>query len=222
MPLVTAASVFASARTYLNDASAAVYTDAVLLPYLKEAYEHGRNEQALKGLPNAYKTSVQVVTIGAVVFPTVSDLLVPIKMEERANGSSDLYDPMTETTWDPNATQTTSLNFWDWRNQTINFLGATTDRQVRLYYMGDMDPTGLTTGSVNLLGNVRSFLGAKVAAFAHEFIQQNTTLAQAANQIAEEQLKKIIAIQIKNRQALPIRMRGFEAYPRYWGTSRSS
>lgn len=221
MPLITAAQVFASARTYLNDPSATIWTDALLLPYLQEAYEYGRNEQALKQLPNAYKTDVRTITAGSVTYtPLPSDLLIPIKVEERTPGSIDPYDPMTQTVWDPNETQVDTLRSWNWRNQAINFLGATANREVRIYYMGDMDPTGLLVGSTNLLGNIRVFLGAKVAALVQAFALQNITQARIADDVAEQQLKKILQVQSNARQAVPIRMKPHISYPRYWGQFR--
>ncbi len=221
MPLVAASEVFNSARVYLNDPNATLWTDALLLPYLKEAYEYARNAQALLGLPNSYKTSVQTVAASAVILPTLpTDLLLPIRLEERLLGSTDPYDPMIETVWDPNQLQTSSLNFWNWRNQIINFLGTlagSPSRQVRMYYLGDMDPTSITTGTIDLLGNVRIFLGAKIAALVQTFALQNLTQAQLADSIAEIQLKMMMDIQIKNRQALPTRQKPFRAYPRHWG-----
>lgn len=221
MPLVTAAQVFASARVYLNDPNATQWTDAKLNPYLIEAYEYGRNAQALVGLPSSYKVDVETISAGVTTLPSPpSDLLLPIRLEERPSGSTDPYDPMQETVWDPNQLQTSSLNFWDWRNQIVNFLGTlagSPDVQVRMYYLGDMNPTGVTTSSTDLLGNIKIFLGAKVAALVHTFALQNLTQAQISDSVAETQLKMILDVQVKNRQALPVRQRPFRAYPRYWG-----
>lgn len=221
MPLVTASAVFNGARTYLNDVNGTVWTDTNLLPYLIEAYEYGRNSQAVKGLPNAFKTDEQTITAGTVVYPLIPDLLIPVKVEERAAGEDPSFRVlMTETIWDPTLEPTENLNYWNWRNQDINFLGALTDRVVTVSYMGDMDPTGLTTGSTSLLGNVKSFLSAKTAALVHSLANQNMTQAQICDDIAEKELGKILAVQSKARQAVPGRFRPHVAYPRTWGRFR--
>lgn len=222
MPDITAGEVFNSARVYLNDPNTTLWTDARLLPYLKEAYEYGRNEQASKDLPNSYKTDTQTVVAGQTTLATPpSDLLLPIKLAERTPGTTDPFVPMSEAVWDINATPVSVLQSWNWRNQQINFLGALEDREVITYYLGDMNPTGIDVSSSNLLGNIRVFLGAKVAALVLAFSQQDFTKAKVADGIAEEQLEKIISTQLKYRQSIVRRPRPFVAYPATFGRFRS-
>jgi hypothetical protein len=66
-----------------------------------------------------------------------TDLLVPLKLWERASGSSDDFVEMTDLTDHgglPSQPQDMSLEFWEWRDDGIYFLGATQDVQIRLRY----------------------------------------------------------------------------------------
>ena len=65
------------------------------------------------------------------------DLLVPEKLWERCNGSSDDFVEMTDLTdhdGSPSESQSQMLRFWEWRADGIYFLGATQDTQIRLRY----------------------------------------------------------------------------------------
>jgi len=62
---------------------------------------------------------------------------VPLKLWERANGSSDDFVEMTDLTDHgglPSQPQGLELQYWEWRADGIYFLGATQDRQIRLRY----------------------------------------------------------------------------------------
>src|SRR6185437_1440647 len=66
-----------------------------------------------------------------------SDLLVPLKLWERAAGSSDDFLEMWDLTDHgglPSQPQGAGLQFWEWRADGLYFLGATQDRQIRLRY----------------------------------------------------------------------------------------
>lgn len=212
MPSVTALSVFNEARgTYLNDVAGAVYTDTVMLPHLKSAYEHLRNELALNDIPTLDEvSSEQTVTALATSmssFPT--DVIVPIMMQERSVGSTEIWQLMEERTWVPNEAQASTLRFWMWRKEAIEFLGATTDRAVRLFYLRDLNPSAIASNATLQAANARSYLAARVAALVAMFIQNNSDLAQAANMVADDQLRKVIMINVKARQGLPTRRKPF-------------
>lgn len=213
MPAITVASVFDEARgTFLNDAAAATYTNTVMLPHLKTAYEHLRNELALNDIPTLEaRTAAQTIAaLGTVLTSVPTDLLLPIHIEERTPSSTEQYIPMSQRTWPPNIAQQANLCYWDWRQEAVEFLGATTAREIRMYYLTDLNPTALTTSSTGVLAaNSRSYLAARVASLVAMFIQQNSDLAQACNMVADSQLSKVIRIAVKERQGLPTRHKPF-------------
>ena len=208
MPAVTALSVFDEARAvYLNDVSVTSYTNTILLPFLKSAYEDFRNECALNGISQEYRRASPVtIALGAVIYGTLpTDLLLPISLEERTSGSTDLYTPMQEVRFLPEVQQGPSLIYWNWFDSLINFVGATQANQVRLTYYWDFTPDAVTTGTLDLRANGRAYLSARLSAKVKLFIEQMQTEAAAMNQVAEEQLSKIIGIMVRNRQSVPVR-----------------
>src|SRR5207245_3282775 len=67
-----------------------------------------------------------------------ADLLVPVKIWERPNGSTDDFLEMVDLTQHgglPSRVQDVTLSVWEWRADGIYFLGATQDTQVRLRYL---------------------------------------------------------------------------------------
>lgn len=205
MSAVTAASVLAEAQsTYLNDPSAALFTNTLLTPFLKTAYEHFRNECAQNGISQEYRQATATIAIGATTYGTLpTDFLLPIYLEERTSGSSDLYIPMQEVRFLPEVRQSTNLVYWSFFDNNIKFVGSTQANQVRLTYFWDFSPDTVDATTVDLRANGRSYLAAKVAALAHKFISQNDSQSQAADSIAEVQLMKIIAILVRDRMGVP-------------------
>lgn len=210
MSSVTAASVFQDARGYLNDVSAVTYTDAILLTWLRTAYEHLRNIMAANGFDQLRIISTsQTVLAGATTLTDPSNMLVPLNLEERANGTTDNYTPMTERTWETNIPASASLRYWAYHDTGITFPAASTDREVVIYYLKDLSPQSITVGTTSLVGNARAYLGARTAALVAAFVMRNEGLAMAANSVADEQLRYIVSFAVTNMQARPTRRRPF-------------
>lgn len=209
---VTALSVFDEARSvYLNDVNATIYTDTILLPFLKSAYEDFRNECALNGISEGYRVaSPKTIAIAAVTYGTLpTDFLLPLRLEERTSGSTDLYIPMQEVRLLPQVQQTAQLTYWNWADSAINFVGSTSSNQVLLTYYWDFTPDATTTGTADLRANGRAYLSARLSAKLKLFVEQNQTQSAACNTVAEEQLKKIIGIMVRNRISVPVRQIAF-------------
>ncbi len=149
----TAGQITALARSLLNDAAGSLFTDSVLLPYVNSAYR--KVQRALENAGAAsHLTDDVLLVVPAVsgVDPSArvaitdatpppnqlpSDLLAPLRLWERPNGSLAVFTEMTDLTAHgglPLAPQTTALRFWEWRADGIYFPGATQDTQVRLRY----------------------------------------------------------------------------------------
>jgi hypothetical protein len=149
----TAGQITALVRSLLNDAAGNLFTDAVLLPYVNSAYR--KVQRALANIESGSFLSDNVLLVVTAVaqadasaqvsitdatappnqLPT--DLLVPMKLWERASGSSDDFIEMTDLTGHdglPSEPQTQMLRYWEWRADGLYFLGATRDTQIRLRY----------------------------------------------------------------------------------------
>lgn len=213
MEIKTAVDIFNAARgVYLNDTSAARFTDAKLFPHLKVA--QGMLETALEqngvACKKAISPIIQVAT-GVTLLPSIpTDFLWPLKMEERSSGAtSDLFVPMVNRNWLPSEAQGSTLKYWVWKGfmPEISLLGATTDREVLLYYQQSFPALNVNTDVV--YSYAQEYYEAKVAYFAHLFQEQSPTLAAECERIAQSHLDEIINIMVKKGQALPVRRRPF-------------
>src|SRR5438477_4768107 len=149
----TAGQITSLVRSLLNDAQGNLFTDSVLLPYANSAYRKVQralgntgaggflNDDALlvvAAIP-APDASLQVALTDATAPPNQlpTDLLVPLKLWERANGSTDEFVEMIDLTEHgglPSEPQGVCLNYWEWRAEGLFFIGATQDTQIRLRY----------------------------------------------------------------------------------------
>ncbi|HUJ48724.1 MAG TPA: hypothetical protein VLW25_00940 [Bryobacteraceae bacterium] len=159
MPIVgstaynTASQATSLVRSLLNDAAGNLFTDTVLIPYANSAYRKVQRalanvgsggflaDDALLVVSAVASTdpSAQVCITDATAPPNQLpiDLLVPLKLWERPNGSSDDFVEMTDLTNHgglPSQPQGLNLQYWEWRADGLYFLGATQDTQLRLRY----------------------------------------------------------------------------------------
>src|SRR5580700_8769046 len=149
----TAGQITSLVRSLLNDAQGNLFTDTVLLPYLNSAYRKVQRAignaggggfiqddallvvTAVAGQDASLQVSISDATAPPNQLPT--DLLVPLKLWERPNGSTQEFDEMVDLTRHgglPSLPQDASLVYWEWRADGLYFLGATQDTQIRLRY----------------------------------------------------------------------------------------
>src|SRR5260221_4089959 len=150
----TAGQITSLVRSLLNDAQGNLFTDAVLLPYVNSAYRKVQRAMGNSGAGGflsddallvvtavtAADPSLQVSITDATAPPNQlhTDLLLPLKLWERVNGSSDDFAEMVDLTRHgglPSRPQNVNLSVWEWRSDGIYFLGATQDAQIRLRYL---------------------------------------------------------------------------------------
>jgi len=150
----SAGQITALARSLLNGAQGNLFTDTVLLPYANSAYRKVQRALGNTGAGGFLNDDVLLV-VAAVPAPDASlqtsltdatappnqlptDLLVPMKLWERPNGSNDDFVEMVDLTRHgglPSRVQETTLSVWEWRADGMSFLGATQDTQIRLRYL---------------------------------------------------------------------------------------
>src|SRR5260370_21546491 len=150
----TTGQITSLVRALLNDARVNLFTDAVLLPYASSAYRKTQRALSNAGAGGFIQDdALLVVTAVAQIDPSLqvsitdatappnqrpTDLLVPVKLWERANGSSDDFVEMVDLSQHgglPSRGQSLTLSVWEWRTDGIYFLGATQDTQIRLRYL---------------------------------------------------------------------------------------
>lgn len=132
-------------RALINDAAGSVFNDATLMPLLNSAYRALQRELAEAGvsvlvaqadlhLPlTSGLTTTELSDTSSPQLPT--DLMVPHQLWEQQTDSGDLFVPLEKIVGGlPNLQPGTFLRMWEWREDTIQLLGATSEVTVRLRY----------------------------------------------------------------------------------------
>jgi hypothetical protein len=164
------------ARSLANDAAGAVFSDAVLLPFLNSAYRALQRELAESGvsvlvsqadldLPLANGVTNNVISdVTTPQLPT--DLLAPHQLFEQTTGSSDVFTPMEKITGGlPNFQPGARLRMWEWREDAIQLVGATQETTVRIRYEKSLPAIVLGTDPLQIRSSIDP-LAYAVAAMA--------------------------------------------------------
>lgn len=185
-PYGTAGAVNTLVRSLVNDIAQNWATDAILLPYLNAAYLDVQHALAgaggdefveddillvLAAVPtNQQDPGTQAAINNATAPPNQlpSNLLVPLKLWERPNGSGADFTAMVDLTNKgglPSRPQESILHEWEWRTDGLYFVGATQDTQLRLRYQSMFLPL---TGPMDivLIRGAQDCLAYKTAALA--------------------------------------------------------
>jgi hypothetical protein len=209
-----ASDVMDSARLFLNDIGLALYTNTVLLPAVKMANEELESILLANGQVGTLKAISSVLQVASSTTPSSlaappSDLFVPIRLEERASGSSDDYTPMTEQEFEEQTGTNTQLGVWVFRNGVIRFPPCQANREVLVYYYRQMTPVTSASSNEEITG-AKTYLAAKTAELAARYIGMNKEIADDLLQIevipARERLESIY---VKNSQGKRTRRRRF-------------
>jgi hypothetical protein len=212
----TAEQITTLVRSLLNDSAGNLFTDAVLLPYVNSAYRKVQRALSAAGqetflvddillvVPAVSEVdpSAQVMINDATAPPNQlpTDLLVPLDVWERANGSSDDFVLMTDVTARgglPAIEQGITLGIWEWRQDGLCFLGATQDTQIRLRYQKAF-PDFTDGTSVVLVRNAQEAIaygGAAMAALA-----RGSPLAEDWDSAAQNAIEDLIATSVRRDQ----------------------
>lgn len=220
--MALASEALDSARVYLNDTKKQIWTDTTLIPYLKEAYRDLLLVLWLNGMPVIKEKSATInVNANALDLGVnqPADLIEPISLKERTQGSSESWIPMVEVGFEPDISKDTILRYWDWREEKIVFVGATSNREVLLRYWKSLTlPVDATTPLGFIFAEI--FLGPQTAGYAAGSVG-NTTLAgellyvqSQAVGIAGGKLDMIVRANVKGSQNLPARRIPYRRFDR--------
>lgn len=212
----TAGQITQLIRSLLNDAAGNLFTDAVLIPYVNSAYRKLQRALAAAGqetflvddvllvVPAVTEVdpSAQVMINDATAPPNQlpTDLLVPLDLWERANGSSDDFVEMVDLSLRgglPSMEQGLALQYWEWRQDGLCFCGATQDTQIRLRYQKSYPDLNDGT-SVVLVRNAQeaiAYTGAAMAALA-----RGSPFAERWDGVADDALEDLITTSVRRDQ----------------------
>ena len=227
----TAGQITSLVRSLLNDAQGNLFTDAVLLPYVNSAYRKMQRALGNAG-GSGFLTETATLIVTAVTTPDPSlqvsitdstpppnqlptDLLMPDKLWERPNGSTDDFLEMVDLTQHgglPSRIQDVTLSVWEWRADGIYFLGATQDTQIRLRYLKAYPDLTDATSPV-LVRNAQeaiAYAAAALAAWA-----RGSPLAEKWDDAAADAIEDLISAAVRREQQSARRRRPFSARSGY-------
>ena len=195
-------------KALLNDLGGVFYTTESLLPYLNKAYRELQDYFNLHGLKTTVDVSaLAILPAGTLLLTTPpADMLRPIEISERTPGTTDQFVELDERSWEPDMVQSTHLRFWVWREEVINFLGATADREVRIRYVKSLSALSGEGSFIGII-NAMSVLAARTAALAARFIGENPTRADELDSDVGMALDRLIVTAIRQNQGMPTRRR---------------
>ncbi|HVO57954.1 MAG TPA: hypothetical protein VMT51_09695 [Dongiaceae bacterium] len=221
----TAGQITALARSLLNDAQGNLFTDSVLLPYANSAY---RKVQRALGNTGAggFLSDDALLVVAAVATPDASlqtsltdatappnqlptDLLLPLKLWERPNGSSDEFAEMVDLTRHgglPSRVQDVNLSVWEWRADGLYFVGATQDIQIRLRYLKAFPDFSDATSPV-LIRNAQEAIAYATAALAGW--ARGSPLAAKWDDAASDAMEDLVVQAVRREQQTARRRRPF-------------
>lgn len=206
----TAGDVLNLAAPLLNDRNKTRYTDEVMLPYLRIASDELDLEFHNENIESHNAVCDIAVDIGEESLTLPCRFFLPIRLYERLQTSTndDDFTPMTERSFEPNATAVSSLDVWAFRQGAIKFVGALTDRTVRLHFKQSLG-TLVDEDAAVTVSKAKNFLSFRTAALCAEFIGRNTTISNGLNAQAAINLDALTTAYVKNRQGVRVRRRPF-------------
>lgn len=227
----TAGQITSLVRSLLNDSQGNLFTDALLFPYANSAYRKVQRalgnaggggfiqDDALLVVTAVGETdsSLQVSITDATAPPNQlpTDLLVPIKLWERPNGSTDDFLEMVDVTQHgglPSRVQDLTLSVWEWRADGIYFVGATQDTQIRLRY-SKAYPDFTDATSPVLVRNAQEAIAYATAALAGW--SRGSPLAEKWDDAAADAIEDLVSAAVRREQQSARRRRPFSSRSGY-------
>ena len=209
----TAQNVLDDARVLLNDAIGHQYGNPELLPYLKIAWDEFSTILAVHSIPVLKEISASVDVLQAtveIVGPT--DLITPIKLQEKPLGSSDeYYQDMIPRAWEGSEYPPTAyINYWAWREQKFYFAPHTSDMTVRIFYIKDLSILADANSQLDV-HHCKVVLSKRTAALAARYMGANPTRADSLDNEAKYFMNLVVGREVQTLQSISVRRRGYRA-----------
>lgn len=176
---VLASDVMGDAAAVLNDVARNLYTNTIQLPYIGMANGELQDVLLSYGIDIQRKNSAAIdVAAGALVVALPADFLVPIKLYERADGSTSEADwvPMHEQDSLVGFMQTSTLGVWSFYDNKVNLAGSTVNREVLMEYERSLASVATASSPVDA-DKFQRYLSRKTAELCARFVGMNSTLA---------------------------------------------
>lgn len=213
MPI--ASDVMNEAAALLNDPNRTLFTYTLQLPFLRSAWNELQLKLQENGIPTAKEISLTLeIAPGTSSITLPSDFIRPIKLEERANDSSDDFVEVREVLDIPQVS-IGEIRYWNWREESIYINPPTTAREVRLIYWKSLNPLNDQNSNLNVT-NSQEFLAFRTAALCARFIGENPTRADVLDSMATYHRDILINLEVRKMQSLPQRPKGYTYRRKLW------
>jgi hypothetical protein len=131
---------------------------------------------------------------------------------ERADGTTQDWMEMKRCDFLPEITSTSNyLTWWTWQDQEIRFLGATSDREVKIHYTSQAIANVTASTSSIYVYNAIAPLAFKTASLCARYIGENPSRADSLQMEANTAYEYFLAILVKESQVNASRRRPFMA-----------
>lgn len=222
--MATWASILEKSAALNNDQTRAVFTDAVMLPYLNIALSELQEIFELNNIPSTNEVSALInvpagtTVVGFSTVPALPAALVEIRELFESVEGQESWVPVTKKEYltpsqpGPNV-GLTSFGIWSWLDQEIHVLEAIVDIDLKLDYIKSIF-VDITLGGIaaqNTILNTDTFLQYRTAGLASEFIDEDFARADRQNNYGVSGLERSLGISIKGKQSIVVRRRPFRA-----------
>lgn len=214
----TPADIYANVRPMMNDSAAALWSNTRLREHLIKAYSDLVTEVMAVGVPMTDEVSALInVPLSAVpttiTYPT--NLIVPIQLFEKTEGATiDNYVPMTRCAFLPDRLPDVRLLDWAWVDQEIQICGASQDNDVKINYVKDLSVLPIDGDPIPIIGG-QAYLEYRTAALAC-VRGQNFQTAEIYGLEAKSEIAKVLGINVRNLQAVPVRKQPYRGIRNQW------
>ena len=191
--------VLATARTLLNDDAVSNWTDAALIPKLQQAHKELQIKLRRAAAPVMKNTYIETVASGTSFATPPDDLVAPIQLwETSSGGAANTYALMTETDPLPNVLPTTTMIYWAWIEEAVQFIGSSASRKILMSYWRSLPLPQVNTDLIGFI-NGELYLAPRTAAIAAGSVGQAAEM-QALATLADSSLTEVI---LSNRGRAP-------------------
>jgi hypothetical protein len=206
-----ASEIMDRSRAVLNDLAIDLYSNEVLLPYLKIANDDLSDELVDNGSTVTKEVSFDLILPVGQKSPVLpDDMIYPIEVFEKDSGQDDSYYRMVDQrSFLPNLLPGNEVNYWAWREQIIHTLGSTVNKMLRVRYYRLVSNLIGENSNVELT-HALNYLSYHTAALAAEHIGQNRTKAIDLESVAANKMTKLIKKEVKQSHSKPTRRRPFK------------
>ena len=218
---LTAGEVMDWVASLMNDTGKTAYTYVTMLPYLNMALDELQEEMERHNVPVTDETAAYIrIPVGTLkVTPIESpelphfpdDLLEVRALSERLYGTSDPFTPMHRNNFLNVRTLSTSLLDFSWTGQEIRFIGAVTDRELKLDYLRELIRNADSGHTPIPIMGVKSYLAYKAASFCAKYVAENPERAKLLLDDADGCMDNILGISAKGRQGITTRRKPFRS-----------